>query len=226
MGVTGVRWLPVLLLFAASGAQATEPAHVRVRLATSAGPIIVSVDTRRAPKTTANFLAYVDDGRFDGVSFYRSSRSRLAPTYGFVQGGIRTDARRILPPFPHERTDRTGILHLDGTISMARRDDPDSAGGNFFITVGPIPAMDARGAYQGYAAFGRVVSGMATVKRILAMQTGGGMGGQMLLHEIRLITAKRLDGMPHPTNFPRAWIVEAKRQTGRSTATAGSKARR
>lgn len=202
-----VLWSFLLL---ATPAFAAEPAKVRVRLTTSAGPIVVAVDTRRAPKTAANFLAYVDDGRFDGVSFYRSARSRLAPTYGFIQGGIRTDARRILPPFSHERTDRTGILHLDGTISMARRDEPDSAGGNFFITVGPIAAMDARGSYQGYAAFGRVVSGMDTVKRILAMRTGGGMGGQMLMSEVRLVSARRLNGTPHPTHEPRAWIIEQK----------------
>ncbi|WP_254558851.1 peptidylprolyl isomerase, partial [Salmonella enterica] len=88
-----------------------------------------------------NFLAYVDDGRFDGASFYRSARSRLAPRFGFVQGGIRTDARRILPPFPLETTRQTGLRHVDGTISMARRGDPSSAGGNFFITVGPMPSM-------------------------------------------------------------------------------------
>jgi peptidyl-prolyl cis-trans isomerase A (cyclophilin A) len=221
-----MRALLFLLLFLAPAAHAAEPARVRVRFETSAGPITVAVETRRAPKTSANFLAYVDDGRFDGMVFYRSSRSRLAPKYGFIQGGIRTDARRILPPFPHERTDRTGILHLDGTISMARRDDPDSAGGNFFITVGPIPAMDARGSYQGYAAFGRVVAGMDTVKRILAMRTGGGMGGQMLLREVRIVRARRLDGVAHPTRFPRAWLAEEKVQPGKVTATAGSKARR
>ena len=193
------------------------PRLVRVKFATSYGPIVLALETRRAPKTSANFLAYVDDHRFDGITFYRAARSRRAPHLGFVQGGIRTDARRILPPFPHERTDRTGILHLDGTISMARRDEPDSAGGNFFITVGPIAAMDARGPYQGYAAFGRVVSGMATVKRILAMRTGGGMGGQMLMREVRLVSARRLDGVPHPTREPRAWLVEQKRPASKPT---------
>jgi peptidyl-prolyl cis-trans isomerase A (cyclophilin A) len=203
--------LAALLIGAPAAAKpATAPGIVKVRLATSAGPIVIAVDTKRAPKTAGNFLAYVDDGRFDDVSFYRSSRSRKAPQYGFIQGGIRTDARRILPPFPHERTDKTGILHLDGTISMARKMDPRSAGGNFFITVGPIPAMDARGNYQGYAAFGRIVSGMDVVKRILAMPTGGGMGGQMLMREVKLVKATRLNGTPHPTSYPKAWIIEKK----------------
>jgi len=215
-----MRALPFLVLLAAAAASpaAAAPARgiVRVRLETSAGPIVVALDTRRAPETTKNFLAYVDDKRFDGVAFYRAARSRLAPTTGFVQGGIRTDARRILPPFPHEPTSRTGIRHLDGTISMARRTEPGSAGGNFFITVGPIPSMDARADFPGYAAFGHVVSGMATVKRILAEPTGGGgdgMRGQLIRKPVTLYHAVRLDGVAKPTGLVKPWLVETKPAT-------------
>ena len=203
----------LLLLLLALAAFPAAPASaasgiVRVRLTTSTGAIVLALDARRAPATTANFLAYVDDRRFDGVSFYRAARSRLAPGFGFVQGGIRTDARRILPPFAHEPTTKTGIRHLDGTISMARRMEPNSAGGNFFITIGPIPAMDAKPGYPGYAAFGHVVSGMAVVKRILALPTGGGMGGQLLLRPVTLISARRLDGAAKPTGLPKPWLIE------------------
>jgi peptidyl-prolyl cis-trans isomerase A (cyclophilin A) len=196
------------LATAASAAAPREPAIVRVRLDTPYGPIVLALEARRAPKTVANFMGYVDDKRFDGMSFYRSARNRSAPTFGFIQGGIRTDARRILPPFPLETTAMTGIKHVDGTISMARRAEAGSAGGNFFITVGPIPAMDAKGSYPGYAAFGHVVSGMPVVRRILALPTGGGMGGQLLLRPIRLIAAKRLNGAPHPTGLVKPWLVK------------------
>jgi peptidyl-prolyl cis-trans isomerase A (cyclophilin A) len=196
---------PALAL--ASPVAAKTSGLVRVRLVTSAGPIVLALDARHAPKTAANFMAYVDDGRFDGVSFYRAWRNKAAPQFGFVQGGIRTDARRILPPFPLETTAKTGIHHTDGTISMARRADPASAGGNFFITVGALPSMDAHGTEAGYAAFGHVVSGMDTVKRILAQPTGGGMGGQMLMREVRLIKAVRLDGTAKPTSLPRPWLI-------------------
>ncbi len=191
-------------------ATAREPATVRVRFKTPAGPIVVAVDTRHAPATTKNFLAYIDDGRFDGIRFYRSARSRKVPTTGFIQGGVGTDARRVLPPFPQERTDKTGIRHLDMTISMARRAGPDSAGGNFFITVGAMPSMDANGAFPGYAAFGHVVVGQGLVRRILAQPTGGRMGGQMLLSPIRIITARRLDGVPHPTGRVKPWLEKVK----------------
>lgn len=203
--------LPLLIfpLVAALLLGGSSPGIVRVRLTTAAGPIVIAVDTRRAPATAKNFLAYVDDGRFDGVTFYRSARRRSAPEFGFVQGGISTDARRILPPFPLEPTSKTGILHTDGTISMARRAEAGSAGGNFFITVGAIPAMDARAGSLGYAAFGHVVSGMATVKKILAAPTGGGSGamhGQMLRAPIRVISARRIDGAPAPTGRKKPWL--------------------
>lgn len=199
----------VLLLLTAA-APAAKPGIVRVRLATSRGPILIALDTKRAPATAANFLGYVDDGRFDGTVFYRATREKREPTKGFIQGGIRTDARRILPPFPLETTAKTGIRHLDATISMARGQTDDSAGGNFFITVGPAPAMDARPDYPGYAAFGRIAGGMATVRRILAEPTGGGVDafkGQMILRPVRILRAVRLDGKPKPTGQPKAWLL-------------------
>ncbi len=191
-----------------------KAALTRVQFDTTLGAIVIALETRRAPATTANFLAYVDDGRFDGTEFYRAARRTADPRFGFVQGGIRTDARRILPPFPLETTDKTGVLHLDGTISMARHDDPKSAGGNYFICVGPIPSMDARPGHRGYAAFGHVVQGMNVVRKILAEQTGGGsdkMRGQMLLHPVRIVTVRRLDGTPKPTGKVKPWLMKVPR---------------
>lgn len=212
-----MRWFLALCALFAVPALAHEPAgnrpsagFVRVRVDTSEGPFVVALDTRHAPATAANFLAYVDDGRFDGTSFYRAARRRSAPAFGFVQGGIRTDARRMLPPFAFEKTSETGIKHLDATISMARGSSADSAGGNFFVTVGATPAMDAAGEYMGYAAFGRVVAGMATIKRILAKPTGGGSGamkGQMIFKPVLIRSARRLDGTPRPTGRPKVWKI-------------------
>ncbi|HVF93202.1 MAG TPA: peptidylprolyl isomerase [Sphingomonas sp.] len=211
------RFMPgaaVLTLAAAAlctvptGAATPSGGIVRVKLATAYGPIVLAIDTKHAPRTSANFLAYVDDRRFDGISFYRAARGRQAPKYGFVQGGIRTDARRILPPFPLETTAMTGLRHVDGTISMARRADPGSAGGNFFITIGAMPTMDAKGSYPGYAAFGRVVSGMPILKRILAQPTGGGMGGQLLLRPVKIVRTTRLDGRAKPTGLVKPWLVK------------------
>ena len=205
------RLLLLLALFAAPAA-AREPATVRVRLETAAGPIVIALDARHAPKTVENFLAYVDDGRFDGVVFYRASRSKFAPGTGFIQAGIRTDARRILPPFPLETTAMTGIRHTDGAISMARAQDPKSAGGNFVLLVGAAPWMDARPGFLGYAAFGHVVAGKAVVHRILTMPTDiGGYGdfkGQMLANPVKITRAVRLDGTAKPTGPVKPWLVK------------------
>lgn len=191
------------------------PGYVRVRMETSLGSFVLSVDTKRAPKTSANFLAYVDDGRFDGTTFYRAARRKSAPAFGLIQGGIDMDARRSIPPVAHEPTSLTGIRHLDATLSMARPNRPDSAMGNFFITVGATPTMDARGSYIGYAAFGHVVAGMDVVKRILALPTGGGTGamrGQMILKPVRIVRAVRLDGKPQPTGRIKPWLLGLNRK--------------
>lgn len=198
----------------ARAAAAREPAIVRVRIVTPVGVIIVALDTRRAPGTTANFLKYVDDERFDDTRFYRAARSKKVPGTGFIQGGIQTDARRILPPFPFEPTTKTGLRHVDGAISMARGTDPRSAGGNWVICVGPAPQLDGREGYMGYAAFGRVIAGMAVAKRILAVPTGGGfdaMKGQMILNPIPILRVERMDGVKKPTGQPRMWLLFKKR---------------
>eukprot|EP01136_Pigoraptor_vietnamica_P032210 Opistho-1_new@93793 len=120
-------FLAISALSLVSAAQPPEPSIVQVRLVTSAGNITLALDAARAPKTVANFMLYVDDGRLEGTEFYRTARRASDPKLGFVQGGIGTDARRILPALPLEPTSRTGIKHLDGAISMAHGIDPNSA---------------------------------------------------------------------------------------------------
>lgn len=156
-------------------------------------------------------MRYVDDGRFEGTAFYRAARRKADPRFGFVQGGIGTDARRILPSVPLERTDRTGIRHLDGAISMAHGTDPNSGAGNFSIMVGDNPGLDATPTSPGFAVFGKVTGGMEVVRRILAMPSGGGRGvmrGQMILKPVRILRAERLDGNPAPTGRPKPWLVQ------------------
>lgn len=203
-------FLACAALFLVAAAPPPGPSIVRVRLVTSAGNITLALDARRAPKTVANFMLYVDDGRLEGTEFYRTARRTSDPKLGFVQGGIGTDARRMLPALPLEPTSRTGIRHLDGAISMAHGADPDSANGNFSIMVGDNPSLDARPNTPGFAAFGKVAGGMDIVRRMLAMPSGGGRGvmrGQMILKPVKIIRAERLDGEAKPSGRPKSWLI-------------------
>lgn len=184
----------------AASAKVATPATVNVSLKTSEGTVVIAVDLKRAPVTAGNFLAYVDQKKLDGTTFYRAARAVGNPTRGFIQGGVHRDARRSLPPIRHEPTTKTGIRHLDGTISMARR-EPGTAMGEFFILAGAAPSMNAKpggGADNaGYAAFGRVISGMPVIKRILASKTwpggAGAMKDQLIKQPVKIIEARRAE---------------------------------
>jgi peptidyl-prolyl cis-trans isomerase A (cyclophilin A) len=173
-------------------------ATVRVVLTTSLGPITVALEKERAPITSANFLRYVDQKRFDGISFFRRSQAPGEPTKGFVQAGT-TDPKRVLPPIAHEPTSKTGLSHIDGALS-APRFAPGTARGDFTIIVGGAPWMDADpkapGDNLGFAVFGRVVEGMDIVAKILAAPTSTTKGdgvfkGEILEPPVRIISARR-----------------------------------
>ncbi len=188
--------LALLALIASPGTAAAE-ALPRVRLETSAGPIVIELETKKAPITASNFLAYVDGKKFDGTTFYRAARNKRAPEYGLVQGGINHRVVGALLPIEHEPTSKTGLRHVDGTVSMARN-APGTAMGDFFITLGKATYLDARDGYPGYAAFGRVVEGMDVVRKILAAPTyPGGRSqntiGQSIVDPIRIIRARRVE---------------------------------
>ena len=179
----------------ASVAPAADPAiaPVKVRLDTAAGPIVIAVDRAHAPLTAANFLRYVDGKKLDGVAFYRAVK--VGEGYGLAQFGTRNDPRRTLPPVAFEPTSKTGLSHVDGAISMAMA-KPGTAAGDFFVVVGDLKSMDAHDNDPGFAVFGRVITGMDVIRRVLGSPTSptdgvGVMKGQMLSPTIRINTARR-----------------------------------
>ena len=178
-------------------APAPKFATVRVTLTTTLGPIVLELEKQRAPVTTANFLRYVAEKRFDGADFYRATK--IQPGYGLIQGGTANFPKRALPGIPHEATSKTGLTHTDGTISMART-NPGTAAGDFFITIGALTSLDADptkpGDNLGFAAFGHVVDGMEIVRRILEAPTSatkgtGVMKGQIIAAPVKIVSARR-----------------------------------
>ncbi|MCL4524500.1 MAG: peptidylprolyl isomerase [Acidobacteria bacterium] len=183
----------VLLTGSAAFAQSRP---VRVVFETQLGNIELEIDTARAPVTAANFLRYVDAGFYDGGQFHRTVRLSNQPDkkvkIEVIQAGTNPARKKDdFPPIPLERTNKTGLSHTDGCLSMAR-DTPDTATSDFFICIGDQPALDFGGARnpdgQGFAAFGRVVKGMDVVRKIQAVPADA----QRLTPPIKILSARRL----------------------------------
>jgi peptidyl-prolyl cis-trans isomerase A (cyclophilin A) len=164
------RFALIALLLAFTGVYADEGA-VQISMATSEGEIVIDLYVDKAPVTAGNFLSLVDGGHLDGGSFYRVvtyENDNGSPKIEVIQGGLGA-AGEGFDTIEHETTEQTGILHTDGVISMARG-AVGTASTEFFICIGDQPGLDhgqprnADG--QGFAAFGKVVSGMDVVRRI------------------------------------------------------------
>ncbi len=176
---------------------------VRVALTTDMGVIELELDHKRAPLTTENFIAYVDQRRLDGAVFYRSMHLPWGtPPNGLIQGGLQGHPLKVLKPVAHEPTSQTGISHVAGTISMARF-APGTATADFSILLSDLTQLDADpkattpDGQASFAAFGHIVSGMEVVRKIYdapisATKGDGVMRGQMIDVPVKIITARRM----------------------------------
>jgi peptidyl-prolyl cis-trans isomerase A (cyclophilin A) len=106
---------------------------------TSMGNIRIELNAEKAPVTVANFLRYVDNRLYDGTTFYRvcnpENETDREIRIQVIQGGDVQESRAF-EPIVMETTKQTGILHQNGTLSMAR-DKPNSATSSFFIWILP-----------------------------------------------------------------------------------------
>ncbi len=140
----------------------------KVRLATSAGDIVLELDRERAPKTVDNFLKYVKAGHYDGTIFHR-----VIDNFMIQGGGMTADLKEkpVGAPIPLEA--RGGLVNQRGTVAMARTSVPDSATAQFFINVRDNNFLDAANARDGhgYAVFGKVTAGMDVVDKIKGTPT-------------------------------------------------------
>ncbi len=161
------------LLFACSQPKYDNP-HIAIQ--TRFGEVELELYPKKAPKTVAAFLSYIDSGYYKRSSFYRvlNMENQTIDSWKaeFVQGGLWKSNNKLattLKGIPHETTQQTGIKHTNGVISLARY-DPGTATTEFFIMIGDQPGFDFGGENnsdgQGYAAFGKVVNGWDILDRI------------------------------------------------------------
>jgi peptidyl-prolyl cis-trans isomerase A (cyclophilin A) len=195
--------IAAFLATALSTPTAFAQAAPKVKFSTSEGDFVVEVYPDKAPKTVANFLQYVKDKHYDGTIFHRVISNFMVQGGGFDSAYAQKPTR---PPVVHEGQDalaKGGPRNVEGTLAMARTNDPNSASSQFFINVkdnafldptvippgDPVPRFEYGGrVYEntpraqllgasqlfGYTVFGKVTSGMDVVNKIKATPTGAG----------------------------------------------------
>lgn len=172
--------LRLSLIVLSSSALAENPI---VKLETSEGDITVVLFADKSPKTVDNFLAHVDEGFYENTIFHR-----VIDNFMVQGGGFDVDLKQ-------KKTERKVInesknrVHNDrGTLAMARTNDPDSAGSQFFINQRNNPRLDWTPFKPGYTVFGEVITGMRIVDFMASTPTGNAVGmtdkGQMPLQNV------------------------------------------
>lgn len=145
-----------------------------ITLKTNHGDILIELDEEKAPKSSENFLQYVNDGFFDGTIFHR-----VIANFMIQGGGFEPGMQQKSPRGPIENEAKNGLSNLKGTIAMARTQAPHSATAQFFINVSDNKFLDHPGQDGwGYCVFGKVVEGMDVVNKIKAVDTATNMGHQ------------------------------------------------
>ncbi len=166
---------------------------MKVRLTTSLGDILLQLETKKAPVTVENFVAYVRAGHYDGTIFHRVISDFMIQGGGMdgemkskpTRGGIQNEAEN-------------GLKNETGTVAMARTSEPHSASAQFFINTSNNGFLDFRAKTTdgwGYCVFGRVTEGMDVVEQIEDVKTTRRGGHQDVPEHVILIErAEVLEG--------------------------------
>ena len=172
-------------------AHAADDKHPVVVLETSAGNITIQLDAEKAPKTTENFLKYVEEGHYNGTIFHR-----VIKDFMIQGGGMNADMSEKKTRGPIKNESHNGLTNKRGTIAMARTSDPHSATAQFFINHKDNAFLDQG---DGYAVFGKVIEGMDVVDKIAGVRTTSKRGmGDVPAETVTIIAAKRQAAPANP----------------------------
>ena len=140
-----------------------------IKFTTNHGAFTLELDAEKAPKTVANFIAYVTSGHYNGTIFHRVIDGFMIQGGGFTPG---MKQKPVGEPVNNEAAN--GLRNDHYTVAMARTSDPHSATAQFFINVGDNDFLNHPGQDGwGYCVFGRVIDGTDAVDKITAVKTGG-----------------------------------------------------
>ena len=134
------------------------------------GVVTIELDQEHAPKSTANFLAYVASGHYDNTIFHR-----IIPGFMVQGGGMEPGMKQKQTTAPIENEANNGLIINNYTLAMARTGDPHSATSQFFINVANNDFLNHTAPTSqgwGYAVFGKVVEGTEIVDKIKSVKTG------------------------------------------------------
>ncbi|WP_411727486.1 peptidylprolyl isomerase [Methyloglobulus sp.] len=183
--------LSALLCLSATSSFATEnkmpEPSSKIKLTTSLGPIIVQLNTEKAPVSSANFLNYVNEGFYNGTIFHRVIKDFMAQGGGFDTA---FKQKEVHAPIKNEADN--GLKNSRGTLAMARTNDPNSATAQFFINLKDNAFLDHTSPTPsgwGYAVFGVVVEGMDVVDE-MAKQPIGNRGGHQDVPKTDIVIEK------------------------------------
>lgn len=160
-----------------------------LRFSTTLGDFDVELFQDKAPISAENFLAYVDDGFFDGTIFHR-----VIPGFMAQGGGFDTEMNQKSGKAPIKNEADNGLGNERGTLAMARTSDINSATSQFFINLSDNSFLNHGGRDFGYAVFGKVVSGMDVVDKMAAQKTGNKRGhSDVPLEDIVMTSVRRIE---------------------------------
>ena len=149
---------------------------MKVRLTTSEGNFVIALDQENAPKTSANFLEYVNAGHYDGTIFHR-----VIDGFMIQGGGFEPSMQQKSTRAPIENEADNGLSNNKGTLAMARTSDPHSASSQFFINTNQNDSLNHKSKTPdgwGYCVFGQVIEGLEVVTRIEETATTSKAGHQ------------------------------------------------
>jgi cyclophilin family peptidyl-prolyl cis-trans isomerase len=165
----------VLIISLTQGAIATETSeqgkptkkpNPEVIFETAMGSYTLELNPEKAPKTVANFLAYVEEGFYNNTLFHR-----VIPGFVIQGGSFEKGMKKKQNHYPIKNESNNGLMNIRGAISMARTRDPQSATSQFFINVTHNPSLDFQSNQPGYAVFGKVIEGIEVIDKIIAVPT-------------------------------------------------------